>query len=112
MPDINVILSNLGESTYFSKKNLESGFHQILIKECDKEKTAFSVNGAKYEFNRMPFGLKNAPSIFQRAIHDILRPFIGKFAYVYMDDVIIFSKTEDEHLFETMLKSLDLYQFF
>lgn len=46
----------------------------------------------------MPFGLKNAPSIFQRTVDDILCPFIGKFAYVYMDDVIIFSATEEEHL--------------
>lgn len=98
MPDINVILSNLGEAKFFSKIDLESGYHQIRMKEDDIEKTAFSVNGAKYEFTRMPFGLKNAPSIFQRAIDDILRPFIGKFAYVYMDDVIFFSKTEQEHM--------------
>lgn len=94
MPNINVILSNLGNATFFSKIDLESGFHQILIEEKDREKAAFSVNGAKYELNRMPFGLKNAPSIFQRAIDDILRDFIGKFAYVYMDDVIIFFKNE------------------
>lgn len=98
MPDINIILSNLGEAEFFSKIDLESGFHQIKIRDEDIEKTAFSVNGAKYEFTRMPFGLKNAPSIFQRTIDDMLRPFIGKFAYVYMDDVIIFSKTRDEHL--------------
>lgn len=98
MPDINVILSNLGNSTFFSKIDLESGFHQIRIREQDIEKTAFSVNGAKYEFTRMPFGLKNAPSIFQRTVDDMLRPYIGKFAYVYMDDVIIFSKTREEHL--------------
>lgn len=54
MPHINVILSNLGEAKYFSKLDLESGFHQILIRESDIEKTAFSVNGAKYEFTRMP----------------------------------------------------------
>lgn len=71
MPNINIILSNLGNAKYFSKSDLESGFHQILLKENDREKTAFSVNGAKYEFNRLPFGLKNAPSIFQRAIDDI-----------------------------------------
>lgn len=98
MPDVKIILSNLGDTKFFSKMDLESGFHQILIQENDIEKTAFSVNGAKYEFTRMPFGLRNAPSIFQRAIDDVLRPFMGKFAYVYMDDIIIFSKTEEEHL--------------
>lgn len=97
MPDVNIILSNLGEAKFFSKIDLESGFHQILIKESDTHKTAFSVDGAMYEFTRMPFGLCNAPSLFQRAMDDVLRPFIGKFAYVYMDDVIIFSATEDQH---------------
>lgn len=98
MPDVKIILSNLGDAKYFSKIDLESGYHQILMQEGDIEKTAFSVNGAKYEFLRLPFGLKNAPSIFQRAIDDVLRKFIGKFAYVYMDDIIIFSKTKEEHL--------------
>lgn len=97
MPDINMILSNLGSAGYFSTIDLESGFHQIRIKESDKEKTAFSINGAKYEFNRMPFGLKNAPSIFQRAIDDVLRSHIGKLAHVYVDDVLVFSKTKEEH---------------
>lgn len=77
MPDVKTILSNLGDARFFSKMDLESGFHQILIQENDIEKTAFSVNAAKYEFTRMPFGLKNAPSIFQRTLDDILRPFIG-----------------------------------
>lgn len=98
MADVSIILSNLGNSRYFSSIDLESSFYQIKIKNSDKEKTAFGINGAKYEFNRMPFGLKNAPSIFQRAIDDVLRPYIGKFAYVYMDDVVIFSKTKEEHL--------------
>lgn len=97
MPDINSIINNLGGAKFFSKIDLESGYHQILLRKTDREKTSFSVNGAKYEFTRLPFGLKNAPSIFQRAVDDILRPFIGKFAYVYMDDVIIFSKSEEEH---------------
>lgn len=83
-------MSNLGAAKFFSKIDLESGYHQIMINERDKEKTAFSLNGAKFEFNRMPFGLKNSGSIFQRAIDDIIRPFLGKFAYVYIDDIIIF----------------------
>lgn len=98
MPNINVILSNLGKSKFFSVIDLESGFHQIMIDEKDKEKTAFSVNGGKYEFNRLAFGLKNAPSIFQRAIDDVLREYIGVFCLIYMDDVIVFSQSEEEHM--------------
>lgn len=69
-----------------------------MINKRDKEKTAFSLNGFKFEFNRMPFGLKNSGNIFQRAIDDIIRPFLGKFAYVYIDDLIIFSNTIEEHI--------------
>lgn len=98
MPDINLTLQNLGNAKIFSTVDLESGFHQVIIKETDREKTAFSINGAKYEFVRMPFGLKNAPSIFQRCVDDILRPYIGKFAYIYMDDVLIFSNSPEEHM--------------
>lgn len=93
-----MILSNLVGAEYFSKIDLESGYHQIMIKEGDKEKTAFSLNGAKFEINRMSFDLKNSGSIFQRAIDDILHPFIGKFTYVYIDYVIIFSETVEEHI--------------
>lgn len=98
IPDVNMTIQNLGKAKIFSTIDLESGFHQVLIKENDREKTGFSINGAKYEFIRMPFGLKNAPSIFQRCVDDILRDFIGKFAYVYIDDVLVFSSTPEEHL--------------
>lgn len=98
IPDINMTIQNLGKAKFFSTIDLESGFHQILIREEDREKTAFSVNHAKFHFKRMPFGLKNAPAIFQRCVNDILHEYIGKFAYVYIDDVLIFSKTPEEHL--------------
>ncbi len=88
IPDTNIILSNLGKSKYFSSIDLESGFHQILMSKIDIEKTAFFDNNGKYEFLRMPFGLKNAPSIFQRAMDDILREYY--ICHVYMDDIIIF----------------------
>lgn len=98
IPDINMTIQNLGRAKIFSTIDLESGFHQILIREKDREKTAFSINHAKFHFVRMPFGLKNAPSIFQRCVNDILREYIGKFAYVYIDDVLIFSNTAEEHM--------------
>lgn len=98
IPNVNVILSNLGKARYFTTLDLKSGFHQILLSEKDREKTAFSVGNGKYEFCRLPFGLKNAPSIFQRAIDDVLRERIGKSCYVYVDDVIIFSENMADHV--------------
>lgn len=98
IPDITMTLQNLGKARYFATLDLESGFHQIMIKPEDREKTAFSVNGAKYEFLRLPFGLKNAPATFQRCVDDILRQYIGKCAYVYIDDVLIYSADPEQHI--------------
>lgn len=98
IPNINEILPQLSKSKWFSVIDLKSGFHQIPLKESDMRKTAFSVNNGKYEFTRLPFGLKNAPSIFQRALDDILREHIGKICFVYIDDIIIFAEDEETHL--------------
>lgn len=92
IPEISDVLAKLGNSKYFSVLDLKSGFHQIPVKNTDIEKTAFSINNCKYEFTRLPFGLMNAPSIFQRALDDILRDFIGRTCYVYIDDIVIYSK--------------------
>lgn len=109
MPEINYVIDQLKGQKFFTTLDLASGFHQIKMKESDIEKTAFSVNNGKYEFTRMPFGLKNAPAIFQRAIDDVLRQYIGKICYVYIDDVIIFGKTLDEalHNLGLILKTLN-----
>lgn len=98
MPNISVILANQGTGKYFTTINLKSGYHQINLAENDRKKTAFSINNGKYEFCRLPFRLKNAPGIFQRAIDDILRDEIGKTCHVYVDDIIIFSPTPEKHL--------------
>lgn len=108
MPEISNILDQLGGNRYFTTLDLASGFHQIKMSPRDVEKTAFSVNHGKYEFVRMPFGLKNAPAIFQRAMDDVLREHIGKICYVYMDDVVVFGKTLEEAIknLETILNTL------
>lgn len=98
MPNITDILDKLGRCQYFSTLDLASGFHQIEMHPDSIPKTAFSVENGKYEFTRMPFGLKNSPSTFQRVMDDVLRDLQNKVALVYMDDVIIFSASLDEHI--------------
>lgn len=109
IPEISEILANLGKNKFFSIIDLKSGFHQIPLKERDIPKTAFSINNGKFEFTRLPFGLKNAPSIFQRTLDDILREHIGVCCYVYIDDIIIFGRNEEEHFsnLEKVLKTLE-----
>lgn len=97
IPDINATLASLGNAKYFTTLDLTSGFHQIHMKDSDIPKTAFSTLNGKYEFLRLPFGLKNAPAIFQRMIDDVLREHIGKVCYVYIDDIIVFSGDYDTH---------------
>lgn len=98
IPNIDDLLDKLGRCQYFTTLDLASGFHQIKMHKESVEKTAFSTDHGHYEFLRMPFGLKNAPSTFQRMINEILKDFINKTCLVYMDDVIIFSTTLDEHM--------------
>lgn len=98
IPNMDDILDKLGRSMYFTTLDLASGFHQIEIEEDDIPKTAFSTDSGHWEFCRMPFGLKNAPATFQRLMNAILADYIGKICFVYLDDVIIFSSSLDEHL--------------
>lgn len=98
LPNITDILDKLGRCQYFSTLDLASGFHQIEVHPRDTSKTAFTVEHGLYEFVRMPFGLKNAPATFQRVMDHVLRGLIGTCCLVYMDDIIVFSTSLQEHL--------------
>uniref|UniRef100_A0AAG5CRQ8 RNA-directed DNA polymerase n=1 Tax=Anopheles atroparvus TaxID=41427 RepID=A0AAG5CRQ8_ANOAO len=98
IPNITEILDKLGRCIYFSTLDLAAGFHQIEVNDKDIQKTAFSVDNGHYEFVRMPFGLKNAPSTFQRVMDNILREHIGRKCLVYMDDIIVFSTSLQENI--------------
>lgn len=106
IPNIESILDKLGRANYFSTLDLAKGFHQILVKPEDRAKTAFSTNTGHYEFVRMPFGLKNAPATFQRMINHVLKDYINKICIVYLDDILIFSTSLQEHI-DSMGKIFD-----
>lgn len=97
LPNITEIIDQLGNSKYYTPLDLASGYHQIQITEGDKHKTAFSTSHGHLEFNRMPFGLKEAPAVFQRLMNAVLSGLIGNTCFVYLDDIVIYSKTLEEH---------------
>ena len=96
IPNKNDLVHGLSEVVLFSKFDMKSGFWQVQISENDKYKTAFTASFGHYEWNVMPFGLKNAPSEFQNIMNDIFNPFIH-FTIVYIDDVLVYSNSIDEH---------------
>ncbi|XP_041987906.1 uncharacterized protein LOC121739485 [Aricia agestis] len=98
IPQISEILDQLGKSKYFTTLDLASGFHQIRISADDAPKTAFSVPQGHFQFNRMPFGLKNAPSTFQKLMNTCLSGLQGSRCFVYLDDIVIYSFDLESHI--------------
>ena len=104
IPNKKDLLDKLYKANIFSKFDLKSGYWQIQIDEKDRYKTAFTVPIGHYEWNVMPFGLKNAPSEFQNIMNDIFIPY-SEFIIVYIDDILVFSKD-----IETHFKHLEIFK--
>jgi hypothetical protein len=97
IPNITDTLDSLGQSKVFSVLDMASGYFQISVKPEHREKTAFSCRRGHFEYNKMAFGLINAPATYQRCIDIILMGLKGIDCLVYLDDVICFSRTMEEH---------------
>ena len=97
LPLIDDILALLGKAKFFTSLDLKSGYWQVAMDKRDKEKTAFACHKGLFEFNVMPFGLSNAPAVFQELMSVVLQG-CNDFATAYLDDIMIFSSTLEEHL--------------
>jgi hypothetical protein len=108
LPKQEDILQALTGSQWLTTLDALAGFTQISITAKDRDKTAFRTHRGLHHFNRMPFGLTNGPSTFQRIMQGVLAPFLWIFALVYIDDIVIYSKTFEEHLshLESVFKAM------
>ena len=111
LPLIQELRDQLQGAKWFTKFDIPSAFHRIRIKEGDEWKTAFRTHKGHYEYLVMPFGLTNAPASFQAYINNVLREHIDVFVCVYIDDILIYSRTREEHVehVRKVLRALQKY---
>jgi hypothetical protein len=114
LPQIDDLLDSISGMKYFTSLDWTSGYYQICITEEDVPKPAFRTPFGLYQFKVLTFGLTNAPATFQSVMNDMLRPYVGKFVVVYLDDILIFNKTAEEHLshLRQVLQTLRENQFY
>ena len=97
MPRIEEVIESVGQVKIISKMDLSKGYYQVRMAKGDCHKTAFVCHKGKYQFTRMPFGVRNAPAVFQTLMDRVLKE-LKQFCMVYMDDLIIFSDTWSDHV--------------
>jgi hypothetical protein len=98
IPVIDELLDELSGASWFSCLDLHAGFNQIRLAPGEEHKMAFQTHWCHFEFTVMSFGLTGAPNSFQGAMNTTLRPLLHKCALVFFDDILIYSKTYEEHL--------------
>ncbi|GJX94489.1 putative reverse transcriptase domain-containing protein [Tanacetum coccineum] len=114
LPIIDDLFDQLQGSSVYSKIDMRSSYHHLRVREEDISKMEFSTRYGHYEFRVMPFGLTNVPAVFLDLMNRVCKPYLDKFVIVFIDDILIYSKSKEEHeerlkLILELLKKEELY---